>query len=122
MSPDTFGKRLRNLRKKLKMSQTDVATEIADVYGIRMSQTTYSVLECSDAPPPNLETLHALSDYFGVHVDYFKPRDNAKINAAIEYIENLRDGKECLFDIARGNNRRRGVEDGRYDEDEYFDT
>lgn len=71
MSNDTFGKRLRHLRKEAGKNQMEVARELRVRFPyISMSQTTLSVLEMREQAPTG-ETLDALCEYFSVAPAYF---------------------------------------------------
>lgn len=126
---DTFGKRLRAIRKQYKLSQTEVADAINERWSgkVRMSQSTYSVLE-QRADPPSAELVEILSLYFGVSRLYFTVSECDHSEAARAYLESLRHRdfsqktKAPWYPDGLGirNNRLR---DFHYDSDlEFFDT
>lgn len=57
-----FGKNIKQLRKRRKRTQEDVAT------GLNMKRSTLSGYE-NDVAEPGLETLMSLSKYFGISID-----------------------------------------------------
>ena len=72
MNERSFGEKLRELRMKLRKSQTEVAHEIAANFPnrVRMSQTTLSALEQREDTPRE-DVLKTLAEYYNVPITYF---------------------------------------------------
>lgn len=91
---NTFGERLKSLRRQTGKSQVEVATELAEMFpDIRMSQTTLSALE-QRATAPRGEVLECLARYYNVPLKYFFEEENSadesRLAAARAYLEKLR--------------------------------
>lgn len=126
---ETFGDKLRDLRKRRKLSQIDAATDLAEIYDIRMSQTTLSALE-QRATPPKAEIVEVLADYFKVSPDFFKLLDGQVLKSAMLYLKALREeqwspnfyGDFCGENDPSLRSIRAGrIHNDEYDEDEFFD-
>lgn len=66
---ETFGERLKELRFEKKLSQVELAKEIG------VGKSIVSLWE-KDECEPTLTKLIALSDYFGVTIDYLAGKEN----------------------------------------------
>ena len=69
-----FNLRLKDLRKKQKLTQKQLATDIG------LSERNYQSLEYGNIKP-SYDTLLKLADYFNISIDYLVGRtDNPKTN------------------------------------------
>ncbi|MCL4251280.1 MAG: helix-turn-helix domain-containing protein [Anaerolineae bacterium] len=68
----SFGEKLRELRKRSGMSQIEVVEALQELYGeqIRISQATLSALE-QRADSPKTDLVELLANFFQVPVGYF---------------------------------------------------
>lgn len=92
MPQANFGEKLKNLRKNLGKSQSEVAQEIAEQFPkeLRISQKTLSDLELRESVPRG-EVLEVLASYFQVSPTYFFEASNReKVDLARNYLKGLR--------------------------------
>ncbi|WP_332648798.1 helix-turn-helix domain-containing protein [Lysinibacillus sp. 54212] len=96
---ETFGTRLKGLRKYKKLTQQQVAA------AIQVKQSTISYYE-KDKKQPELQTLEKLADFFGVSIDYLLLRtDNPEEYTANEkaFIESV----EADLDVTAAELRKK---------------
>jgi transcriptional regulator with XRE-family HTH domain len=133
----TFGEKLRDLRKRLKLSQTELADDITSRFPdrIRISQTTLSTLEQRSEPPRD-EIIEVLAEYFGVPFSYFSTHESQRIESALAYLETLRQENFPDAEIRAHSSELRQSKDDNigkrmrnirvrqddYGHDEFFDT
>ena len=76
----TFAQRLRELRNKKEITQT----ELGNIIGV--SKSSVNMYE-RGAREPGFETLEAIADYFNVDMDYLMGRSEDKASSSYEPID-----------------------------------
>lgn len=94
-----YGRRIRELRENLGMSQTQFIDAFVSKYGeeYRMAQTALSKYEQEQREPKN-ELLIAFADFFGVTTDYLLGVEIKKDNSpAMELVSNFNERFKIAF-------------------------
>ncbi|MCL2852269.1 MAG: helix-turn-helix domain-containing protein [Defluviitaleaceae bacterium] len=90
-----FGEKLREKRKKIRMSQDGLAKELG------VTTRTLSNYEMGASHPQDRAIYFKLADFFGVDVNYFLTEDEEFLTKAAEhYGKKGRDQAEALLDQA----------------------
>jgi transcriptional regulator with XRE-family HTH domain len=85
---NSFGERLRELRKRTGLSQAEIAELINQQFrDTRMSQTTLSALE-QRVSAPRQEVIEMLAEYYNVPITYFFGSSEGRLLQLIDAYRN----------------------------------